>query len=98
LNKVADYFEKARKTENRVSSDTDLKMSDTLRYYMRDSKAALDLLYRRSKRLADFENETKNLDKARAKNKDVQIAEAAQQNAKLKFEQISEVSKSGLKI
>lgn len=96
LNKCAEFFEKARKTESRVSSDTDLKLSDTLRYYMRDSKAALDLLYRRSKRLADFENENKNLDKARAKNKDVAQAEQAQQTAKTKFEDISKVAKSEL--
>lgn len=38
--KVADYFEKARKMEGRVSSDEDLKLSDTLRYYMRDTLAA----------------------------------------------------------
>ncbi len=95
MNIIADFFEKARKTEGRVSSDTDLKLSDTLRYYMRDSKAALDLLFRRSRRLADFENENKNLEKARTKNKDVQQAENAQQEAKRKFEQISEVAKTG---
>ena len=55
-----------------------MKLSDTLRYYMRDSKAALDLLFRRSRRLNDFENENKNLEKARTKNKEVQQAENAQ--------------------
>jgi sorting nexin-5/6/32 len=95
LNLVADFFEKARKTEGRYSSDTDLKLSDTLRYYMRDSKAALDLLYRRSRRLVDYENENKNLEKARAKNKDVSQAENAQQTAKGKFEKISEIAKTG---
>ena len=62
MNTFADFFEKARKTEGRVSSDTDLKLSDTLRYYMRDSKAALDLLFRRNRLLNDFENENKNLE------------------------------------
>lgn len=38
--KVADCFEKARKIEGRVSSDEDLKLSDTFRYYMRDTSAA----------------------------------------------------------
>lgn len=47
-------------------------MSDTLRYYMRDSNAAKDLLYRRLRSLADYENANKALDKARAKNKEVQ--------------------------
>ena len=47
-------------------------MSDTLRYYMRDSNAAKNLLYRRLRALADYENANKALDKARSKNKDVQ--------------------------
>jgi len=64
---MADLFEKARKLESRVQSDMDLKLSDTLRYYMRDSKAALDLMYRRARCLADFETANKNLDKARQK-------------------------------
>jgi sorting nexin-5/6/32 len=85
----------ARKTEGRVSSDTDLKLSDTLRYYFRDSKAALDLLYRRSRRLADFEAENKNLEKARLKHKDEKQAETAQQVAKDKFENISKIARSG---
>lgn len=40
LGKVADCFEKARKIEGRVSSDEDLKLADTFRYYMRDAAAA----------------------------------------------------------
>jgi sorting nexin-5/6/32 len=93
---LAEFFEKARKLESRVQSDTDLKLSDTLRYYMRDSKAALDLMYRRSRCLADFETANKNLDKARAKNKEVQQAETAQQTIKQKFETISEKAKDEL--
>lgn len=62
---------------------------------MRDSKAALDLLFRRTKRLADYETETKNLDKARQKHKDEKQAEAAQQAAKQKFEDISEIARNG---
>ena len=95
LNKISDYFEVARKTEGRVASDTDLKLSDTLRYYMRDSKAALDLLYRRTRRLYDFETENKNLEKARLKKKDEKQAESNQQIAKQKFEQISDVARTG---
>jgi sorting nexin-5/6/32 len=98
LNKISDYFEIARKTEGRVASDTDLKLSDTLRYYMRDSKAALDLLYRRTRRLYDFETENKNLEKARQKKKDEKQAESSQQLAKQKFEQISEVARNGINI
>jgi len=61
-----------KKLEGRVASDEDLKLSDTLRYYMRDSSAAKNLLYRRLRALANYETATKNLEKARAKNKDVQ--------------------------
>jgi hypothetical protein len=84
-----------QKLESRVQSDTDLKLSDTLRYYMRDSKAALDLMYRRSRCLADFDTANKNLDRARTKNKEVQQAETAQENIKKKFESISEKAKDG---
>jgi sorting nexin-5/6/32 len=62
---------------------------------MRDSKAALDLMYRRSRCLADFETANKNLDRARTKNKEIQQAETAQQNIKTKFETISEKAKDG---
>ena len=54
-----------------MASDEDLKLSDTLRYYMRDSNAAKNLLYRRLRALATYENCNKALDKARSKNKDV---------------------------
>ena len=63
---------------------------------MRDSKAALDLMYRRSRCLADFETANKSLDRARQKNKDVQQAEATQQHIKTKFETISGKAKEGV--
>lgn len=62
---------------------------------MRESKAAIDLMYRRSRCLADFDTANKNLDKARQKNKDLSQAEAAQQNVKTKFENMSEKAKEG---
>lgn len=62
---------------------------------MRDCKAALDLLYRRSRCAADYDSANKTLDKARAKNKEVQKAETDQQNIKQKFETISEKAKVG---
>ena len=68
---VAEYFEKARKLEGRVASDQDLKISDLLRYYVRDTDAAKNLLYRRARCLHDYENANKALDKARAKGKEV---------------------------
>ena len=45
--KLSDTFEKMRRIESRVANDQDLKLSDTLRYHMRDTSAAKDLLYRR---------------------------------------------------
>jgi len=65
-----------QKLEGRVASDEDLKLSDTLRYYMRDSAAAKNLLYRRLRALANYEAATKMLEKARSKNKDVQVVSA----------------------
>lgn len=44
-----------QKLEGRMASDFDLKLSDTLRYYTNDTRAAMDLLYRRSRSLANFE-------------------------------------------
>ena len=65
------HFYPEQKIENRVSTDEDLKLSDTLRYYMRDTTAAKNLLYRRLRCLADYEAANRALEKARAKNKDV---------------------------
>ncbi|CAB1338639.1 unnamed protein product [Coregonus sp. 'balchen'] len=67
LEKLADLFEKLRKVEGRVASDEELKLTELLRYYMRDIQAAKDLLYRRARALADYENSNKALDKARLK-------------------------------
>ena len=60
-----------QKIEGRVSTDTDLKLTDLLRYYERDSKAALDLLYRRLRSMVDLENAKKTHEKAKIKGKDV---------------------------
>ena len=56
--------------EGRVSSDQDLKLGDTLRYYQRDSHAAKALLIRRLRCLAAYEAANRNLERVRAKNKD----------------------------
>ncbi|XP_014797126.1 PREDICTED: sorting nexin-6 [Calidris pugnax] len=94
--KVSELFDKTRKIEARVSADEDLKLSDLLKYYLRESQAAKDLLYRRSRSLVDYENANKALDKARAKNKDVLQAENTQQICCQKFEKISESAKQEL--
>ncbi|XP_030855520.1 sorting nexin-6 isoform X1 [Strongylocentrotus purpuratus] len=94
--KIAETFEKLRKLEARVASDEDLKQSDLLRYYMRDSSAAKDLLYRRMRALVNYQNANKALEKARMKNKDVHAAERNQTEACEKFEKMSDVAKGEL--
>lgn len=94
--KLAELFERLRKLEGRVASDEDLKLSDLLKYYMRDSQAAKDLLYRRLRALADYENANKALDKARMKNKEVKSAETHQQLCCQRFERLSTSAKQEL--
>lgn len=94
--KTSDTYEKLRKLEGRVASDEDLKLSDLLRYYERDSQAALDLLYRRTRSLANYESANKKLETAKTKGKGVHDAEANQQTCKEKFDKLSEVGKDEL--
>ncbi|XP_048952872.1 sorting nexin-32 isoform X9 [Canis lupus dingo] len=94
--KLAEFFERLRKLEGRVASDEDLKLSDMLRYYMRDSQAAKDLLYRRLRALADYENANKALDKARTRNREVRTAESHQQQCCQRFERLSDSAKQEL--
>ncbi|KAM7343904.1 sorting nexin 6 isoform 2-T2 [Cochliomyia hominivorax] len=94
--KTADIFEKIKNLEVRVASDQDLKLGDTLRYYQRDSEAAKALLLRRLRCLAAYEATNRNLEKVRAKNKDIHAAEAAQAEACEKFETMSACGKEEL--
>ncbi|XP_034935495.1 sorting nexin-6 isoform X2 [Chelonus insularis] len=96
LTKISETFEKIRKVEGRVASDEDLKLSDTLRYYMRDTAAAKRLLFRRLKALHAYEAANRALEKARARNKDVHAAEKTQTAACEKFEQMSDKGKEEL--
>ncbi|KAK7901430.1 hypothetical protein WMY93_018199 [Mugilogobius chulae] len=96
LEKLSDLFEKLRKVEGRVASDQELKLTELLRYYMRDIQAAKDLLYRRARALADYENSNKALDKARLKGKDIPQAEEHQQQCLQKFDKLSESGKREL--
>ncbi|XP_074132463.1 sorting nexin-32 isoform X3 [Sminthopsis crassicaudata] len=93
--KLAELFERLRKLEGRVASDEDLKLSDMLHYYMRDAQAAKDLLYRRLRALADYENANKALDKARMRNREVRSAETHQQLCCRRFERLSDSAKQG---
>ncbi|CAG5094002.1 Similar to SNX6: Sorting nexin-6 (Pongo abelii) [Cotesia congregata] len=99
---VADSYIKISTNLLQVASDEDLKLSDTLRYYMRDTAAAKRLLFRRLKALHAYETANRTLEKARARNKDVhaalEVAEAekAQTEACEKFEQMSDKGKEEL--
>lgn len=57
-----------------------------------------DLLYRRARALADYENSNKALDKARLKSKDIPQAEEHQKHCLQKFDKLSESGKKGLHI
>lgn len=92
----AEIFEKLKRVEARVATDEELKLSDTLRYYMKDTEAAKDLLYRRMRCLANYESANKNLERARGKNKGIQKAEGDQAEACKKFEDISQIAKGEL--
>eukprot|EP00794_Sanderia_malayensis_P020064 gene20064-22033_t len=96
FNKTGELMEKLRKIESRKATDKDLKLSDLLRYHMRDSEAAKCLLYRRLRCLHNLESANKNLDKARSKSKAIPEAEKAQQTATEKYDHISEVAKKEL--
>uniref|UniRef100_A0A8C2KA57 Sorting nexin n=1 Tax=Cyprinus carpio TaxID=7962 RepID=A0A8C2KA57_CYPCA len=96
LEKCAEVFEKLRKLEDRVASDQELKLTELLRYYTRDIQAAKDLLYRRARALADYENSNKTLDKARLKGKDIAQAEENQKQCLRKFDKLSESGKKEL--
>ena len=56
-----------------MTSDEDLKLTDTLRYYMRDTNAAKSLLYRRARALVKYEQANKMLDRSRVKKIDVHL-------------------------
>lgn len=94
--KTADTCEKIRKLEGRVATDEDLKLCDLLRYYWRDSQAALDLLYRRMRSLANLESANKKLEQSKLKNKGVTEAETNQKSCSDKFDRLSENGKQEL--
>lgn len=96
LENVAENFEKSRKVEFKKASDHDLKMTDTLVYYQRETQAAKDLCLRRARALRDFEEANKDLERARAKNKDIHQAEINREECQKRFEKLSALAKSEL--
>lgn len=69
----------------------------TLFYFQRETQAAKDLCLRRARALHDFEEANKNVEKARAKGKDVQSAELHRDQCQKTFQQLSELAKSELR-
>ncbi|CAK5072936.1 unnamed protein product [Meloidogyne enterolobii] len=96
LMRTTELFEKMKKAESRVGTDEELKEADTFRYFVRESQAAMDLLYRRRRCLANYEAANKNLERCRARNRDIQKAEKEQEEACKKFEDISKLAKTEL--
>ncbi|KAF7637314.1 Sorting nexin [Meloidogyne graminicola] len=96
LIRTTELFEKMKKAEARVGTDEELKEADTFRYFMRESQAAMDLLYRRRRCLANYEASNKNLERCRARNRDIPKAEKEQEEACKKFEDISKLAKTEL--
>ncbi|CAD5225510.1 unnamed protein product [Bursaphelenchus okinawaensis] len=96
LSRITDMLERMKKLEARVGTDEELKLADTLRYFMRESQAGKDLLYRRLRCLANYEAANKNLERARGKNKDIVKAEAEQREANTKFDGITAQAKKEL--
>lgn len=97
LARGADAMHKLKKVEARAANDEELKLTDTLDYFQRDTNAAKDLLYRRMRCLANYEAANKNLERARGRNKDIPKAENEQMTACTKFEDISALAKTELK-
>ena len=93
---TADAFHEIRSLEGRVATDEDLKLCGLLRYYWRDSQAALDLLYRRTKSLANLESANKKLEQSKLKNKGVTEAEAYQKLCNERYNRLSESGKEEL--
>lgn len=95
---VSDFFEQARKIETRIASDEDLKLTDLLVYYKRETAAAQDLLMRRLRFMSEYDTATKNLEKARHKGTrtQVQYAQVIQKQARENFVSISKLAKREL--
>lgn len=97
LLRLSDYFEQAKKIETRVASDEDLKLTDTFVYYKHDTVAAQDLLMRRLRFMADYEQATRNFEKARLKGgTQMQYADVIQRQARENFVNISKLAKQEL--
>ncbi|VDK35501.1 unnamed protein product [Taenia asiatica] len=91
--KLCNFFSALYPLQMRITADEDLKLADTLAYYSAESAAAKDLLYRRSRALADYTAANRALDRARAKQRDIAAADAQQAAAHKRFTDISQMAR-----
>ncbi|KAH9279037.1 Sorting nexin-6 [Echinococcus granulosus] len=91
--KLCNFFGAFYPLQMRVTADEDLKLTDTLAYYSAESAAARDLLYRRSRALADYAAANRALDRARAKQRDITAADEQQAAAHKRFTDISQMAR-----
>lgn len=96
VSRFSSFFGALYPLQMRVTADEDLKLADSLGYYRAESSAAKDLLYRRSRALADYTSANKALDKARAKQRDIAAAEANQMTMHKRFTDISQMARREL--
>ncbi|OQR76928.1 sorting nexin-6-like [Tropilaelaps mercedesae] len=89
VSRFADGLERARRCEGRACSDIDLKLTDILKYYYSETRAARDLMQRRVRCLADYEAANKMVEKARFRDREVRAAEETQREACVRFQEIS---------
>ncbi|CAB1313029.1 unnamed protein product [Coregonus sp. 'balchen'] len=93
---VADDYIHISATLNSLSVDDNTALKKHLEKFADLFEKLRDLLYRRARALADYENSNKVLDKARLKSKDIAQAEEHQQQCLQKFDKLSESGKREL--
>ncbi|KII71134.1 Sorting nexin-5 [Thelohanellus kitauei] len=94
ISSLANYYDGVRKIESRISSDEDLKLTDTLKFHLSNLEASKELLIRRIKCYVAQENSLKALNKAKSKNENIPIAEDHYQQCIKKCTDISSSAKA----
>lgn len=77
LRKTGEATQKSRTHEKKLVAKEDIKMTDLLRYYLADSLAAKDCMWRRIKAFNDMGKTQKALESAQLKGKKVLEAQDA---------------------
>jgi len=82
--------------QKKLTAKEDLKMGDLLRYYKDDSMAARELMVRRVKAYKEMLRTDKELEKAKAKGKNVIVNQEANENAKTTYDKITKSAEAEL--